>query len=465
MDKVTTQNGAISRRDALKFAAIVGATYALNPAIGGGAIEAKAARISAKGRIVVIGAGAAGISTAAKLCDLLENPDITIIDDTNVHLYQPAFSLIAGGVVSADYPKINNADYVPKGAKWIKQKVIAIDPDAKKVMTSGGETIDYDFLVIAAGIDLDYGAIEGLDRSMLGKDGIASIYAYESAIAAWDQFQELAKRSKERKINALFCETATPIKCGGAPKKIAFLAQDYIKRNGKRDNAEFTQMMTGGAWFGVKPYADAIEKLYSKREMSSEFKHKLVKIDAKNREATFAVPKLVMDDDLGVEVEKSELVTKPYDFIHIVPNQSGASIVAKNPKLANPTGFLKVNIETLQNETYPEIFGVGDIVATPFGKTGGSARKQYPIVAQNLVDVMQGKAPSQKYNGYTVCPLITNYGSVMMLEFGYRGADGSDTLMPTAPLDPTQERWMWWLLKVHMLKPIYTAMLRANAWA
>ncbi|MDR0747359.1 MAG: NAD(P)/FAD-dependent oxidoreductase [Helicobacteraceae bacterium] len=456
---MTRSKTTISRREALKIAGITGAALALNPMIAPS--QAQAAPIASKGKIVVIGAGAAGVSTAARLYELLIEPDITIIDDTQTHLYQPAFSLIAGGVVGADYPKLDNADYIR--AKWIKQKAIAIDPDGKSVTTANGETIGYDFLVIAAGIDLNYEAIEGLDRSMLGKNGIASVYAYESAVAAWDQLRELSQNSRSRKVSALFCETATPIKCGGAPKKIAFLAQDYIRRNGKRDNAELTQMMTGSAWFGVKVYADAIEKLYSKREMAGNFKHKLVKIDADRREATFAVPKLVMDEELGIELEKSELIVKPYDFIHVVPNQSGAAVVAQNPKLANPTGFLKVNIQTLQSETYPEIFGAGDIVATPFGKTGGSVRKHYKIVAQNLVDVMHGKAPSQRYDGYTVCPLITNYGSVMMLEFGYKGADGSDTLLPSAPLDPTQERWMWWLVKVHALLPIYKTMLRASA--
>ena len=298
---------------------------------------------------------------------------------------------------------------------------------------------------------------------MLGTNGIASIYAYEGAQAAYNQLQTLSSDSKKRRVNALFCENSTPIKCGGAPKKIAFLTEHYLRRNGDRGNAELTQMMSGGVWFGVKAYAEAIERLYTERGMSHEFSHKLVKIDADRREATFTRPKLVMDDELGIEVETSELITKPYDFIHIVPNQSGAAIVSKNPKLANPAGYLKVNIDTLQSADYPEIFGVGDIVATPFGKTGGSARQQYGVVAQNLVDVMQGKTPTKTYNGYTVCPLITGYGSVMMLEFGYKGADGSDTLLPSAPLDPTKERWMWWQLKVHALKPMYSAMLRGNA--
>ena len=233
---------AISRREALKIAGVAGAALAFSPAI---APTKALAAINAKGKIVVIGAGAAGVSTAAKLCEALEEPDVTIIDDTQTHLYQPAFSLIAGGVVSADYSKLDNADYIPKKAKWIKQKALAIDPDGKLVTLSSGETVSYDFLVIAAGIDLNYEAIDGLNRSMLGKDGVASVYAYEGAIAAFVQLRELAKQSELNKVSALFCETATPLKCGCALKKIAFLTQDYIRRNGKRDNANLTQMMTG----------------------------------------------------------------------------------------------------------------------------------------------------------------------------------------------------------------------------
>ena len=83
------------------------------------------------------------------------------------------------------------------------------------------------------------------------------------------------------------------------------------------------------------------------------------------------------------------------------------------------------------------------------GKTGGSVRKQYKVLVDNLVAVMEGKEPTSKYAGYTVCPLITDIGKVMLAEF-----DWTAKPTPSFPLDPTQERYIWWLLKVYLLKPM-----------
>lgn len=454
----------LSRRDALKIAGVASAAFIANPTVSEAATVAKAAS-AAKGKIVILGAGAGGISLAAKLTNELSNPDITIVDANEVHLYQPAFTLIAGGVVASDYPVAKNADYMPKGVKWIKETATAINPDDNTITTDKGNTIGYDFLVVGVGIELKYDAIAGLSKDKIGKNGVASIYFHEGSIAAKGQMEALAKESKNRKVTALFHEAPTPIKCGGAPKKIMYLTEDYIRsKDGKRDNADIQLVTPGGGFFGVKIYNDAIKAQIEKRGIKAELGHRLVKVDTDAKKATFIKKVEVMDEDLGIKVAKDVEVEKTYDFLHITPHQTGAALIAKDARFANPTGFMKVNQNTLQSTDYKNIFGIGDIIGTPFGKTGGSVRKQYPVVAQNLIDVMEGKQPSASYNGYTVCPLITGYGKIMMAEFGYKGTDGSDTVLPSAPLDPSQERWMWWLLKVYALKPMYfSGMLRGKA--
>ena len=89
------------------------------------------------------------------------------------------------------------------------------------------------------------------------------------------------------------------------------------------------------------------------------------------------------------------------------------------------------------------------IAAVPMGKTGGTVRKQYKVLVENLVSVMEGKEPTAAFDGYTVCPLITDIGKVMLAEFNWTAKP-----TPSFPLDPTQERYLWWLLKVYLLKPM-----------
>ena len=93
---------------------------------------------------------------------------------------------------------------------------------------------------------------------------------------------------------------------------------------------------------------------------------------------------------------------------------------------------------------------MGDVAAVPMGKTGGSVRKQYKVVVDNLIAMMEGKQTlPATYEGYTVCPLITSLSTVMLAEF-----DWSSKPISSFPFDPTQERWIWWLLQVYAVKPM-----------
>jgi sulfide:quinone oxidoreductase len=106
---------------------------------------------------------------------------------------------------------------------------------------------------------------------------------------------------------------------------------------------------------------------------------------------------------------------------------------------------------TLIHTRYKNIISLGDVAGTPASKTGAAIRMQAPVAAANLIALMEGKAPPMKYNGYSACPIITEYGKVLMCEFGY-----DEKLLPTIPfLDPAVERGMWWTLKVHGLMPMY----------
>jgi len=206
--------------------------------------------------------------------------------------------------------------------------------------------------------------------------------------------------------------------------------------------------------FGVPEYHNAIQRQFEARDMKWNYRHNLIAVDRDKKVAIFNKhwkEKGVWDDDLEEYsiVPKSEKVEVPFDFLHITPPMKAAEEIAKSP-IGSSKGWVPVNKETLQHVKYPNVFALGDIAAVPMGKTGGSARKQYKVVVDNVIAMMEGKSelPS-KYAGYTVCPLVTSIGTVMLAEFNW-----TKKPTPSFPLDPTQERWIWWLLKVYALKPM-----------
>ncbi|MBW7947612.1 MAG: FAD-dependent oxidoreductase, partial [Sphingomonadaceae bacterium] len=139
--------------------------------------QAAAQTSDARARIVIAGAGAAGLAMASRLRLGMPNAAVTIIDAKKEHHFQPGFTLVGAGLWSPGRVTERNADYMPRGVDWIEEAVAEFDPDANAVVTASGRKIDYDFLIVATGLKLDYTAIEGMDASLIGKEGIASIYA------------------------------------------------------------------------------------------------------------------------------------------------------------------------------------------------------------------------------------------------------------------------------------------------
>ena len=462
--------GEMSRRHAMKLMAV--SPLAASALIGtsGTATEAKAS--SAKGKILIVGGGLAGMSTAARLNNQLSDPDITVIepDPTSVS-YQPGQTLIGGGVWSKDDIIYNRDDFLPSGVKLIKDSVVAFDPDNNKVKTAGGEEVSYDYMVVATGLVLNYAAIKGLDgvitssgadnavvKEKIGKNGLYSIYFRDGAADTWKGIQALIAQAKAHKgpekLQALFTHPNTPVKCGGAPKKIMYLTHARLVEAGVRDKVELTFLPNGGKMFGVPEYHEAIVKQFEARDFKWHYAHNLVEIDAENKVATFDhhwKEKGAYDADLEeyTMVTKHEMVQRKYDFIHVTPPMKAPDAVGQSP-VGSEKGWVPVTKETLQHVKFPNIFSLGDVAAVPMGKTGGSARKQYKVVVDNLIATMEKKSslPAQ-YDGYTVCPLITGIGTVMLAEFNW-----TKKPTPSFPLDPTKERWIWWLLKVYALKPM-----------
>jgi sulfide:quinone oxidoreductase len=276
---------------------------------------------------------------------------------------------------------------------------------------------------------------------------VTSNYRFDLAPYTW----ELVKGLQGGR--ALFTQPPMPIKCAGAPQKALYLSGDAWFRRGVLKNIDIEFMNAGGVLFGVKDYVPALEKYIEKYGAKLNFFHNLIAVDGPAKKATFRVAK---PDTAPQEV------TVDFDMMHVTPPQTAPDFIKVSP-LADAAGWVDVDQATLRHKTYENIWSLGDVMNAPNAKTAAAARIQAPIVAQNVVDDILGKAPTAIYNGYGSCPLTVERGKIVLAEFGYGG-----TLLPSFPkwlLDGTKPTRAAWLLKEKVLPPIYwKAMLQGREW-
>ena len=391
-------------------------------------------------RIAVIGGGTAGLSVAARLARSVGAGAVTIIEPSAKHYYQPLWTLVGGGLFPKELSERNMAELIPDGVTWIKDAVVELRPDENTLTTKNGEKVGYDYLVVAPGIQINWDKIKGLEET-LGRDGVCSNYSYASVSSTWDTIRNFKGGT------ALFTFPATPVKCAGAPQKIMYLADHYFRRGGIRDATRISYLCGLGVIFSAKYYADVLTEICKDRSISTDFFESLVEIRAASKEAVFR------------NVESGEERVEHYDMIHVTPPMSAPDFVRESP-LANEGGWVNVDQHSLQHLKYPNVFSLGDASSLPTSKTAAAVRGQSPILVDNLLAVMRGEKPTAVYDGYTSCPLVTGYGSLILAEFDYQFKP-----VETFPFDQRKERLSMYLLKKYVLPELYwRALVRGRKW-
>jgi len=400
----------------------------------------------AKYDIVIIGGGAAGISVASSFIARRSGLEIAVIDPADIHYYQPGWTMVGGGVFEVSTTAQTMGSLIPKGVHWIKSAVAAFEPQDDAVILDGCRVVKYDRLIVCPGLKLDWNRVDGLVET-LGRNGVTSNYRYDLAPYTW----ELVSSMREGK--AIFTQPPMPIKCAGAPQKAMYLSADHWYRNGVLKNIDIDFCNAGGVLFGVKDYVPALESYVKKYDAHLNFFHNLVAIDGQAKKAWF---------DVARPDTKVERIEKSFDMIHVCPPQVAPDFIRVSP-LADAAGWVDVDQATLRHKSFSNIWSLGDVVNAPNAKTAAAARKQAPVVAENVVADIDGKSPVAQYDGYGSCPLTVERGRIVLAEFGYGG-----TLLPSFPkwlIDGTKPSHLAWLLKEKLLPPIYwKAMLRGKEW-
>lgn len=405
-------------------------------------------------QVLIIGGGTAGIMTAAQLLRKNKKLDIAIIEPSETHYYQPAWTLVGAGTYDFKKTAKPMADVMPSGVDWVKDKAKGFDPEKNSVSTENSGDLTYDYLVVAPGLVMEPSMIKGLPEAL--EKGIACSN-YIDPEFTWETIRNF------KGGNALFTQPTTPIKCGGAPQKIAYLAADYFRKNGLKDKTNVIFATPGSVIFGVKEIRDTLNKVIDRYGMHFKPFYAPKEIDVENKIMHFShtAPEenrciINEDNELGEVMVGDVDISIPFDMLHLAPPQAAPKFVRESA-LVNDAGWLDVDHNSLQHNKYANIFGLGDVAALPTAKTGAAIRKQVPIVVENIVSLMDhNSVDNRSYNGYSSCPLVTAYGKMTLAEFDY-----SNTFLPDPKLkrmlvfNSDKEHWRLWMLKKYGLPYLY----------
>ncbi|MCI3943069.1 FAD-dependent oxidoreductase [Pseudomonas syringae] len=397
-------------------------------------------------QILIVGGGAAGIATAASLLARDASLQITLVDPADTHYYQPGWTMVGAGIFQPQSTARSMVSLIPEGVQWVKAAVASFAPQDNTLTLEDGRTMGYQQLVVCPGLKLDWAAIDGLVET-LGANGVTSNYRFDLAPYTWTLVQGL------KQGRALFTQPPMPIKCAGAPQKAMYLSCDHWLKAGRLAQINTQFYNAGGVLFGVADYVPALMSYVDRYAIDLKFSHRLVAVDGPGKRATF----------IRTQADgSSETVEQHFDMLHVVPPQIAPDFIRSSP-LADAAGWVDVDPATLRHRQFANIHGLGDATNTSNAKTAAAARKQAPVVANNVLVALGRLTASATYDGYGSCPLTVEKGKIVLAEFTYGGKVAPS--FPNWLLDGRKPTRLAWWLKESVLPALYwNGMLKGREW-
>lgn len=407
-------------------------------------------------RLLILGGGTAGTIMANKLAPALDAAEweIVLVDSSEQHYYQPGFLLIPFGVYRLQDTVRPRRRYLPPQIKLIVAGIGHIDPAKKTVALGNGETLAYDFLIIATGADIHPEQTEGLLDEEWGRSKL-DFYTPRGA----HRLAQVFKSWTGGKL--VVAITEMPIKCPVAPLEFLFLADAYFTERGMRDKVEL-HLVTPLSGAFTKPTSSRIlGGLLDSKKISVTPDFGLARVDSKEK-------KLIAWDDSNVS----------YDLLVSVPTNMGDASISRSG-MGDELNFIPTEKETLQAEGLSDVFVLGDATNLPSSKAGSVAHFQSEILFRNLLERMEGRPMTAHSDGHTNCFIESGFGKGLLIDFNYdtEPLQGEFPLPGLGPFSLLREssinhygklmfRWVYWNLLLRGVElPIGSAMSMAGKWA
>jgi len=347
-------------------------------------------------RLVVLGAGTAGTMVVNKLRKRL-GPDwrITVVEQSEVHYYQPGYLFIPFGTYSPDQVIRATRPLVRRGVDFVHGEVDRVLPQDKAVLLADGRRLGYDYLVVATGTtprpDQTPGVLDGGEWHR----SVHEFYSFEGAVALREA---LTAFDGGRLVVHV---TEMPVKCPVAPLEFAFLAEAWLRKNGLRDATELTY---------VTPLPGAFTQPVASRTLGSMLDERKIHL-----EPDFVVESVDAQRKVLLSYDEREV---PFDLLVTVPLNMGADWVARSG-MGDELNYVPVDRATSQSTTHPEVFALGDASNIPASKAGSVAHFSVEVFVENFLDHVAGRPMTHAFDGHANCYVESGDGKALLIDFNY----------------------------------------------
>jgi sulfide:quinone oxidoreductase len=356
--------------------------------------------------IVVVGGGTGGAVLANDLAERL-GPEIdagdvrvTVVNDGPDHVYKPVWLYVPFGLREPSDGRRPLRELLDRRVELVEDRVTEIDTEEKRlVYRDGNGPRRYDHLVVATGSRLDREEVPGL------VEGGHDFYSEEGALALQEELLSFTEG------HLVLSVIGSPHMCPAAPLEFVFMADDWFRKRGLREDVEIT-------------YTYPIQRVHGNPHIA-EWAHPLLEERDINIE-TFCNPETV-DPDAKV-LETMEGTELDYDLLVAIPPHRGSEVIEAAG--LGDRGWVDVDKETLAATNAEDVYALGDTASTGVPKAGSVAHYEAGVVAQRLASAVHGRPATATYDGKTVCFLETGMDSASYVQFDYEN--------PPSPKPPSK---------------------------
>ncbi len=355
--------------------------------------------------VVILGGGVGGTICANLVSRQTRGrAQVTVVDATGTHVYQPGFLYVAVGKQNSSALRHPESELLRREISLVVDRASRVDPDGRTVTLESGRTLHYDQLLLATGSRTVMDEVPGGSSAY-------DFYTMAGAERLWSALQEFNGGTIVVGVAGI------PYKCPPAPVEFVFLLDDYLRSKGVREASHIKLLSPLNRAFTIESTSKLVQPILAERgiELTGFFNVESV-------------------DPVAKTVTSLEGETVDYDLLVLVPPHRGQRVI-EDSGLGDGRGWVPVDRNTLKHAKFERIWAIGDTTNIPISKSGSVAHYEASVAAAGIAAAAKGEAPpAHVYDGKVMCFLETGQGQATTIRFDY----------DHPPVSPMPSRlWHW----------------------